>query len=202
MFDSQTTPEGIIKKSNELYKKEGIGPFIEILKRNDPGSFTAYHANDHYRVRRAVEHFWSNGTQFSRKKELMLQQRDQTSNIKKYGWDILHIHLDLPKEQHLQIIQKRTKQMLNLGLEKEVRNLKSNGYTMKEKPLQSIGYKETIAFMENELTEDELIEKINISTRQLAKAQRTWFKKIDKNTFHPLLQIQEIEDFVKIFLKK
>ena len=70
-----------------------------------------------------------------------------------------------------------------------------------EKPLQSIGYKETIEYLKTELSKDEYVEKIFISTRQLAKAQRTFFNKMEhKLEYNPIKNSQklfnDIIDFV------
>jgi tRNA dimethylallyltransferase len=43
--------------------------------------------------------------------------------------------------------------------------------------MQSVGYKETIQYLNGELQKEELAEAITISTRQLAKRQKTWFKR-------------------------
>ena len=188
MYDSPTTSIEITQKSDSLYSKEGITPFLEILKNSDPASFDRYHENDHYRVRRAVEHFWSTGSRLSEARVLKDQdnQSRQESNI--HGWNVLHIHLDVPKEEHLEIIKQRAKKMLSVGLIQEVRELLDQGFTGQEKPLQSIGYKEVIEFLNGGFSsEEQCLERIVISTRQLAKSQRTWFNRVSgKLTFHPL----------------
>ena len=80
-------------------------------------------------------------------------------------------------------IKKRTDEMLQQGLLDEVRILMALGALGTERPLRSIGYKESFEFLlqNGELkTEKELSERISISTRQLAKSQRTFFKKIPR----------------------
>ncbi len=199
MYDSPTTPAEVLERSEELYEREGISPFLEILKENDQSSFERYHENDHYRIRRAVEHFWTTGRKLSEERQQKDEANDksQTSNI--HGWDLLHIHLDLPKHEHEVIIQKRTKKMLQNGLIQEVRELLLKGFTGEEKPLQSIGYKESLDFINGKYKdEDELAERISISTRQLAKSQRTWFKRDkDKRVYHPLKDKDQIYEFIK-----
>jgi tRNA dimethylallyltransferase len=185
MYDSPTTAKEITEKSDALYEEQGIAPFLEFLKQNDFASFERYHENDHYRVRRAVEHYWNTGTPLSEKRA----EKDQEvieSNI--HGWKVLHLHLDLPKDEHLKIIEKRTQRMLQTGLIDEVKNLLSVGFTGQEKPLQSIGYKEVLEFISGTFKDlNECEERIVISTRQLAKSQRTWFNRIsNKLSFHPL----------------
>ena len=203
MYDSPTTPPEITKRSEELYLSYGISPFLEILKISDIESFKRYHENDHYRIRRAVEHYWTHGTPLSmvRQSKDSENQNLDTGNI--HGWKLLHIYLNLPRDDHFEIIQKRTSLMLQDGLLDEVRSLLNSGFTGMEKPLQSIGYIESLEYIRGEISSvEDLIERINISTRQLAKSQRTWFNRDkEKFEFHPLSQRQEIFEKVSEFLE-
>ncbi len=202
MYESPTTSDEIIKKSDDLYLAEGITPFLHILQREDPETFARYHENDHYRIRRAVEHFWSTGGKLS---DARTQKDQENTNlgISKHDWDVLHIYLNLPKEEHWPIIENRTKKMLKNGLIEEVENLLKSGFTGEEKPLQSIGYKETVDFINGKIsTLAELEELIVIHTRQLAKSQRTWFNRDqNKSEFHPLTQrdliFKQVDEFIK-----
>lgn len=202
MYDSPTTPEEVTKRSDELYEREGITPFLEFLRLNDEKSFQRYHSNDHYRIRRAVEHFWTTNSPLSVARE----EKDESNQVllrqNIHGWDVLHLYLDLPKDEHLKIIEKRTDRMLTSGLVDEVRELLSSGFNGKEKPLQSIGYKEILDFISGDFsTLEECRERIIISTRQLAKSQRTWFNRdASKKTFHPLKERTEIFKVVEDFL--
>lgn len=204
MYDSPSTPSEILERSEVLYNKDGIAPFLELLRKHDPHSFERYHENDHYRIRRAVEHWWSNGTAFS---EVRFKKDQANKDLRKdtvHDWEILHIHLDMPKEEHLEIIRKRTEKMLASGLVDEVKSLLEKGFTGLEKPLQSIGYKETLGFLFGVYgTLEECKERIIISTRQLAKAQRTWFKREqNKSVFHPLRERKELFEKIEEFLVK
>jgi len=200
MYDSHTTPAEITEKSNKLYEEEGIKPFRKILEEYDPISFTRYHENDHYRIRRAVEHFWTNGTCFSAEREKM-KSKDEQSPESIFKWNVFHAYLDLDKEEHFKIIQKRTSTMLKNGLIDEVDSLLEKGFSGEEKPLKSIGYKESFQFRAGILNDlVALEERINISTRQLAKSQRTWFKKVDKSTYNPLFDKLSLEEDFKTFI--
>ena len=93
--------------------------------------------------------------------------------------------------------------MLHDGLLREINELKSSGFTGEEKPLKSIGYKECFDYLNKTIeTEEAMIERINISTRQLAKSQRTWFKKIEKNEYNPLTQLDNLFSDFDNFLKE
>lgn len=201
MYDSPTTPKDILTRSDELYAKEGIAPFLVILQKEDPASFSRYHENDHYRVRRAVEHFWAHGIPLSDERAKKDRENADRNSSNIHGWDLLHLHLDLPKDEHLEIITKRTQRMLEDGLMAEVEGLLQQGFTGQEKPLQSIGYKEVLDLHNGILkSQAECIQRIIISTRQLAKSQRTWFNRVaGKHTFHPVLNRSLILDTVRKF---
>lgn len=202
MYDSPSTPPEILKRSDELYGAEGIAPFLSVLRAHDPASFRRYHENDHYRVRRAVEHWWANATPFSeeRQKKENENLKLEASNV--HGWNLLHVYLDLPKPEHLNIIQIRTRKMLESGLINEIKDLLQKGFTGKEKPLQSIGYKEGLDLINGTYkTLEECEQRIIISTRQLAKSQRTWFNRDQtRKKFNSLHQREEIFAEVSSFL--
>jgi tRNA dimethylallyltransferase len=202
MYASATPDEEVLNRSEQLYLAEGIAPFRAILEQHDPASWQRYHENDHYRIRRAVEHWWSTGNTFSGARKMKDEENRQLSGPSIHDWEILHLHLDLPKPEHLEVIQARTQRMLSGGLLQEAQELMARGFTGAEKPLQSIGYKEIFAYLKGEFESlDACKERIVISTRQLAKSQRTWFKRDQsKLVFHPLRQRSEILAEVEKFL--
>jgi tRNA dimethylallyltransferase len=175
MWDSPSTPKTIQERSDQLYSSCGISPFLEELAQCDPKLYSKLHPNDHYRIRRAVEHFWTHHFPFSEAK----------NNFKDHGqsnWDIYCAYLDIPKEDHWTIIERRVEKMLAQGLVQEVRNLLQQGFSGLEKPLLSIGYKETLDWLNGVYSDDYRAyqERIVINTRRLAKSQRTWFAKKNK----------------------
>lgn len=194
MYHSPTTPEHLRVRSEELFTAEGIAPFREILRCHDPESYKRLHENDHYRIRRAVVHWWTTGTAFSAEREVFSPQG--------LPWDVLPLHLDIPKEDHWPIIQARTEQMIQRGLVAEVAQLLQQGFTGAERPLQSIGYKETLDWLHGKFGQDEAAfkERISLNTRQLAKVQRTWFKKEEKIQFDPRSEgaalVRAAQDFI------
>ncbi len=202
MYESPTTPKEILDRSEALFRLEGIVPFREILKVHDLATYTRYHENDHYRIRRAVEHFWTTGVPLSLERARKDKNNEELNQPSIHGWDILHLHLDVPKEEHLKIIEARTQRMLKAGLLEEVQGLLNSGFTGLEKPLQSIGYKEVLDLHFGLLKDLAACqERIIISTRQLAKSQRTWFNRVPgKLTFHPLLEKEALLKAVTKFL--
>jgi tRNA dimethylallyltransferase len=184
-----------------LYSEYGIAPIREKLKEVDPESFENLHPNDHYRNMRALEYYSLFNEKISDQKKGDLEFDFTEHKFKNYQF--LHIHLDIPKEDHLKIIDQRTHDMLDKGLIQEVEDILRKGYTGHEKPLQSIGYKEVQLYLNGEIENySELMERISISTRQLAKSQRTFFKKIHpKLVFNPQTDMDKIEEAFHHFIK-
>ncbi|OUR96347.1 tRNA (adenosine(37)-N6)-dimethylallyltransferase MiaA [Halobacteriovorax marinus] len=189
MYDSAPVDQSLRNEVQKKFEHEGIHFFRNFLKEHDPKSYETLHENDHYRNLRAYEHFISTNSPISEQREKLDQLSPYDFSINRLdNFNIFHIYLDLEKDEHWKIILDRSTQMVKEGLVEEVRNLLANGFTGEEKPLKSIGYKETIQFINGEFkSTDEYIERMAISTRQLAKSQRTFFKKVTpKNCFHPI----------------
>ena len=102
-------------------------------------------------------------------------------------------YIDMERELLYDRINKRVDIMLNLGLIEETKKtitIIAKKKKVKEEEilndysnitaLQAIGYREVISYLKDELTFDEMKEKIKQNTRRYAKRQITWFKKNDK----------------------
>ena len=66
--------------------------------------------------------------------------------------------------------------MLESGLIEEVKLL-INKYDKLPTAIQGLGYKEVVSYFNNEITYDEMVEKIKQETRRYAKRQLTWFRR-------------------------
>ena len=99
------------------------------------------------------------------------QKINQTSKL-----DLFSVLLSMDRKLLYKRICKRTEQMLDLGLIEEVKSLLSNYNENDVHPLDSIGYKQIRAYLNNEFNYDKMIEEINIRSRQYAKKQFTWFR--------------------------
>jgi tRNA dimethylallyltransferase len=204
MYDSPKVSPEIKKELDELYSKQGIDPIIEYLQEHDPESLETLHSNDHYRLMRAYEHYRATKKKFSeQKKKYDNKNPYDFSEARREDWDIWHIYLDIPKEKHWDIINLRSHKMISDGLLDEVQLLLSQGISSNAKPLQSVGYKEVTQLLEGQFDNlDDCVERICISTRQLAKSQRTFFNKImPKQRYNPLIDSQRLLKEACEFLK-
>lgn len=204
MADQEEISPEIVQKVEAIFQTSGIEKIRELLKEHDPKSFSLLHENDHYRNIRALEYYFATGTPFSLKKDHLEKNLpfDFSNPINK-NLVFHHIYLNVPKDEHWKIIEDRVKSMLNTGLIDEIKDLICSGY-QDEKPMQSIGYKEVQSFLSGEIkSKDELIEKIFIATRKLAKSQKTFYNKIvPKVSYNPLSDLESIKKDVTAFLEK
>jgi tRNA dimethylallyltransferase len=202
MYNSKTSSPEIKKQLDELLAEEGINGLLNILKEKDPESFRTLHKNDHYRIYRAVEHFFLTNIPISEEKKKREEKNPYLLNP--VGLNFFHCYLNPPKEIHLNIIKERTEKMLKDGLIEEVKGILSQGFGGEERPLRAIGYQEVISYLNGEIkTLEDLSEKIFISTRQLAKSQKTFFKKITpKIAYDPIRDIDKILKDLDLFLNQ
>jgi tRNA dimethylallyltransferase len=93
--------------------------------------------------------------------------------------------------------------MVRAGLEREVRELLSSGADPDCKPMQSIGYKQMIALIQGKLDCLQLEEKILAATRQYAKRQMTWFKKVPSDiTIGGISDLSKVTELVDPIFKR
>ena len=170
------SPEAKTKVS-EIFMTKGIEEVIRLLGQYDPKSAEKLHPNDEYRLTRALEFYFHTGESISDASERFEKDKKENGLGLKSRAIGLHFNLDVPKPEHFPIICQRTKTMLENGLLEETKEILSKEHiTGEEKPLLSIGYKQAQMYLKGEFSShEEMEERINIATRQLAKAQRTWF---------------------------
>ena len=88
-------------------------------------------------------------------------------------WKILELGID--REDLKEQILKRTKNMFELGIIEETKNI-INKYGSNLSLLETIGYKEAKAVLNENLKIEKAIELTTTKTIQFAKRQKTWFR--------------------------
>ncbi len=164
---------GIRKSLRDLAGRSGTGLLHEFLKETDPASAARIHPNDLYRVIRAIEVYLSSGRLFSwwcregrnRRKSLLGRR------------SCLRVGLLMPREELYQRIDRRVDEMIEAGFVQEVEALLAKGLDPRLKPLQSLGYRHIIRYLQGECSLDQAVWEMKRDTRRYAKRQMTWFKK-------------------------
>ena len=89
-------------------------------------------------------------------------------------FNIVKIGLEMPREQLYERINQRVLNMVELGLEKEVKELLPH---FELNALQTVGYREWLDYFSGKISVDRVIDLIQQNTRHYAKRQLTWFKR-------------------------
>lgn len=150
--------------------KQGPEFLWQRLQAVDQVTAARVHANDSFRVLRALEVYEITGQPMSAQVSL------EPSVL---GLDYELWGMTMPREQLYTRLDKRVETMLEKGLVKEVHDLLEKGYSRTLTSLQAIGYKEIAAYLAGELTLDKAIADIKQGTRNYAKRQYTWFRKFE-----------------------
>lgn len=149
------------KKKVAQHLKNGY----EIMRKVDETYANNISSSDSYRIEKWLEIYFETNIIPSE----FFQQNKKIPIIE--NLELYEIAVD--KEILRDRISLRTQMMLNLGLIDEVFFLE-NKYTRAPNPMKAIGIKETLAYLDGELSKTELKEKIIINTGKLAKRQRTF----------------------------
>lgn len=171
MYPVLPVPDEVkMKVAQELESFEGATKLYQELLAKDPEYGAKIHLSDHYRIGRAIELIRSQG------KSVTQIQSEFAQTQQKFPFPLLKIGPVWDREVLKERIRVRTQKMLAAGLVDEVRSLLDEGLEFWA-PMSSVGYKETISFLKNEIKEADLGDLIAQNTRQLAKRQRTWFQR-------------------------
>ncbi len=144
------------------------------LEKRDPESAIRIGRGDRYRLIRAHEMIELSGMSPSEMQAQAPKEPDPRFEL----WV-----LDRPNEELYARIEARTTQMLDQGLIDEVNTL-CKRYPELPRALSSVGYRETRDYLAGKPPEGRKIQpglpglesEISLSTRQLVKSQRTWFR--------------------------
>lgn len=141
-------------------------PYI-FLKSIDPNMAFKIHPNDTYRIHKALEIFYATHTPPSK--------YFKANPKKPFEHAISLFALSIEKSTLHSNIKQRTKNMLHSGLVEEIKALYAK-YPKDSQPFKAIGVKESVLFLEKQLTLKELEEAITSNTIKLAKRQNTFNK--------------------------
>jgi tRNA dimethylallyltransferase len=167
LFQAKAIDSEVRKRLKREAEENSSGFLFERLKRVDPAAADRIHPNDSYRIIRALETLESSGKTIS--------DHHQNHKFRDDPFNPLKIGLQMNRHTLYERIDKRVDLMLKTGLVDEVKTLLALGYKADLKPMQSIGYRHIVRFLEASLPWDECLQTFKRDTRRYAKRQLTWF---------------------------
>lgn len=161
----------------EMEMPDGAQKLYEELLQLDAEAAAKIKPQDRYRISRAVELLRTiKASAETSQLNLTSLRQDFEKNKKPFPFPLMKVGPSWNRDVLRQRIEVRVQKMLKAGLIEEVQQLVDRGL-MGWAPLQSVGYVETLDFLEHNRTKEWLLEQIVIHTHQLAKRQRTWFQR-------------------------
>ena len=149
-----------------MQKKLGQKKFYEKLLKLDPSLKGKINPTDSQRSIRAYE------VKKFTKKSLYEWFKNTKSNFLEV--DFFKIYIDRPREELIERINLRTREMIENGAIKEVKNFIKLKVRKDKSVNKAIGMMEIKEFLNKKKDLEQIKEKIAIKTRQYAKRQSTW----------------------------
>jgi tRNA dimethylallyltransferase len=181
------------QKFTKMLKQHGIEYLYHKLRTIDPAWAGKIMPQDKQRILRGLEVFEITGKPLSS----LTYKEKRKAQFKPY-----YVGLNVPRDILYQKIDKRVDEMIEKGLVKEVTSLLKRNFDPQSNALRTIGYKEIIAYLQKNLTLAEAIQKIKQRTRNFAKRQITWFKKIPDVQWYNPEDINIVETIIDRFESK
>lgn len=155
-------------KYMHMFEELGSDGLHELLRQRDPESAALIHSHNVRRVIRAFE-MLEEGESYAERKRAFATLPACISSVK--------LALDVERQRLYERIDKRVDVMIESGLVDEVRHLLDEGFRDGLTAPQAIGYKEIVAYLENDITLDEAIAQVKQATRRYAKRQLSWLRR-------------------------
>lgn len=143
----------------------GVEALHQRLAELDPEAAERIHPNNVRRVVRALESALRGDT--------ISQQGAEES-----PYDALVFGLNMERSALYERINRRVDLMLEAGLEQEVRRLLEQGVSPECQSMQSIGYRQMVWYLNGSMSYEDAVDKLKQATRNFAKRQVTWYKKM------------------------
>lgn len=172
MFEVDPVSDEIMDRVKTWMEEKGLAAAYQRIEEKDPEYAAKIAPTDQYRIFRALTLMESEGQTMT-----TIQQRFKEQS-KKEGLrhPLLKIGFQIERSELRQRVRTRAEQMWQRGLVDEVRDLLKQ-VPREWPPLQSVGYKETIQYLEGAIDTDQWLEEMVNSTMKLAKRQMTWFRR-------------------------
>jgi tRNA dimethylallyltransferase len=162
------------------------------LHERDPEAAARIHPNDLRRTIRALEICEQSGLTAS---GIRAQHGFSDALYRR-----LHLAIDPGREKLGELIDRRCEQMIEAGLLREVRHLRDAGYGPELRPMRAIGYRHINPVADGIDTLANALESMRRDTRQFARRQRTWLRKVDDAVWMNPAKAGDIFERVERFL--
>lgn len=190
IFDRDYNEVAKDEKFREEMEQLDNSEIYNLLIEKDSEAKELIHQNNRKRIIRALEIMEHGG------EKLSVLRKNLYKPSKEYDAKIFFIERN--REKLYSMINERVDMMMEEGLEEEVRGFYEKGFTRDLQSMHGIGYREFFDYFEGKISREEVSELIKRHSRNYAKRQITFFKKIKNINMLSAdeLSIDEIADII------
>ena len=181
-------PEIYKNKSRSLFESVGLEKFFEIVNKLDKKATKNISKNDIQRLKRVWEVY-----QFTNKKFSSWKENNNKKFLHLPDYKIITFLPD--RNKNYQRVNERVLKMIKNGALEEIKKLLKLKYKKDLPIMKAHGVPEIISYLENSISLEECIEKIQLVTRHYVKRQNTWWK---SSKLHIFKKFNEFPDEIDL----
>ncbi len=167
IFEGVPADENIRKELKKLHEMEP-GILRKMLEDFDPEAAARIHPNDLKRTIRALEVYMKTGKRISE-----LQRKAKPAGKFRI------IVLWRERKELYERINERAERMVKMGLVDEVKKLLEMGYSKDLNSMKTIGYRETVEYLEGKYDFQHYVHVLKRNTRHFARRQIIWSRRYE-----------------------
>lgn len=176
------------KELEKIAEEEGTEAVHRMLQNEDADAAALIHPNNTKRIIRALERL-HDGEGNVRPFSGILKETDD--------YEMILVGLTRERQELYDRINARVDILINNGLVDEVKELMAMGLTSDDISMKGIGYKEIIAFLNNEYDLETAVDTVKKNTRHYAKKQLTWYRRYDKINWLNISEFNSDEEAIE-----
>ncbi len=189
LFPGPGRDERLRRELEKEAGEEGVEALHRKLQAVDPVYAGRIGPRDKVRIVRALEVY-----HLSRKP---LSEHFKGTRSEVADFHIVKIGLQLERAELYRKIEERVETMFRKGIVEEARSLLADGVPESAPPFRGLGYRRVLAYLKGEISLDEACRLTKQDTRQFAKRQITWFRKMDGVNWFPADDLTSMAAFLE-----
>ncbi len=193
-FSGGKKDSDIRNKIEEEVKANGLDSIYDKLISIDKNLSNYIEKNNRHRIIRAYEIF------LTKNDNPINYLKDFRSNPAKYNF--LYLIINDKRERLYEKINNRVAIMMQKGLLDEIKSLLEKDYGFDLRSMKGIGYKEFKNYFNGQSELHEVVDKIKQHSRNYAKRQITWFKRVEEGVWMNKDNFSDEKNFYDALLNK
>jgi tRNA dimethylallyltransferase len=189
LFPGPGRDEELRRRLDQEAREKGLETLHRRLETIDPAYAMLIGEKDKLRIIRALEVY-----SLTRKP---LSEHFKATRSEVADFHILKIGLQLERSELYRRIEERVDRMFQGGIREEVHSLLAAGIPENAPPFRGLGYRRVLAHVRGAISLDEAKRLTKQDTRQYAKRQLTWFRKVAGVNWFPADDLTSLAAFLE-----